>query len=519
MCSVVLLMKTSAAKISQNIFGLSPAEGWMMSGLSSPQAAATLATVIIGANNGLFNDATVNGAIAMILVTCVIGPLTVEHFGKRVAEELRSAGPAGTGPQRILVPISQADQIQSLMEVALLLRTDGNTEPIYPVSVLRDDVEDIEAAVTLAERMLDETVHVGASVDVQVSPSARLAQRAAAGVLRAAVERRITDVIVQWNGQRESGQVLGPTLDELLVELRQQVLACHIKHALNATNRVVLALPPGMLGQVGFNRAGETVKKLCQQCGALLTVLAMSADEEAYRSRLESLKPDVGTTVIGFSEWSDLLGALGEKVDEDDLVVVMSPRPGSAQWSEALAELPGRLPELVHRSFMLLFPATHVAEEENAEVRSIDEAMTADRVLLDVGEPDVYAALRALAFRDLDQMGVSVEAAQRVLFGEGEPSWTGRQQALVVDGKMQGIESQRIYVARRIRGMDWPDGGSARPRLLCVVLSPTTVADEAHERLKQEVMRVLEGEEMLYDLLRVDSERGFIERIFRTDEG
>jgi Kef-type K+ transport system membrane component KefB len=67
-----------------------------MVGLSMPQAAATLAVTLIGVQIGLLDDAVLNGAIMMIIVTCLLGPWLVEKYGRRVAlqEEQKPYDPA-----------------------------------------------------------------------------------------------------------------------------------------------------------------------------------------------------------------------------------------------------------------------------------------------------------------------------------------------------------------------------------------------------------------------------------------
>ena len=85
MVIAALAGKWLAAKVTASRFGYTTDEQRTMFGLSVPQAAATLAVVLVGYRIHLFNDAILNGAIVLILVTCTIGPLLVQWFGRRVA--------------------------------------------------------------------------------------------------------------------------------------------------------------------------------------------------------------------------------------------------------------------------------------------------------------------------------------------------------------------------------------------------------------------------------------------------
>jgi len=54
-------------------------------GLSVAQAAATLAAAMVGYEIGLFDEAVVNGAILMILITCFLAPWLVDRYGRKIA--------------------------------------------------------------------------------------------------------------------------------------------------------------------------------------------------------------------------------------------------------------------------------------------------------------------------------------------------------------------------------------------------------------------------------------------------
>ncbi len=516
MCACVLITKFIAAKLAQLIFKFTSDEGNVIFGLTVPQAAATLAATIIGFNLGLFDEATVNGTIAMILVTCIVGPFMVQRYGERVATRLRGQVQEVAHTQRLLVPISRPDQVASLMEVALLLRHHETEEPIFPISVLDENREDLEQAIAAAERMLDDTIHHGAAADVAVSPMTRTGPEPARIIVRSALERRISDVIVAWNGRADGdGQVvLGPTLDVLLVELRQQLIVCHIKHALNTTSRVVAIVPPGALKLPGIAHTGSTLKKLCQQVGASLTLLTLQDDEGACKARFEPLKPEVTTTYITFAAWDDLLAALTERMDEDDLGVIISPRPGAAAWSDAMATLPARLPDLLHRSFMLCFPATRGTEEAEPGMRRLDEAMTPARLLLDLGEPEVESAIRSLLYRELDQLGLSISEVTRSLLIEGSPTLAYGQQVLVLDASLPGLTEQAIFVARRLRGFAWSAQEQARPLLIAIVLSPRSVEPETHRRLRQDLLLAIEVPGRVEQLARAYDEAELLHILF-----
>ncbi len=100
----VLGGKTLAAYIVGKRAPFSRHEIGVMSGLSGSQAAATLATTIVGARLGLFDTLTINAVLVVILVSLIITPAEVSFFGRKLsgARGGREVEPIG---RTILVPI------------------------------------------------------------------------------------------------------------------------------------------------------------------------------------------------------------------------------------------------------------------------------------------------------------------------------------------------------------------------------------------------------------------------------
>ena len=98
----VLGGKAVAAVIAGRAFRFGWPEIGVMSGLSGSQAAATLATTLVGARLGLFDTRTVNAVLVVILVSLVVTPALVTYFGKKVTREDAAAEALGG---TVLVPV------------------------------------------------------------------------------------------------------------------------------------------------------------------------------------------------------------------------------------------------------------------------------------------------------------------------------------------------------------------------------------------------------------------------------
>jgi Kef-type K+ transport system membrane component KefB len=86
MVVTVFVGKWLAAESTRPLLGYSLDQARVVFGLSVPQAAATLAATMVGFEIGLFDDAVVNGAIVMILVSCFVAPILVDRHGRNMAQ-------------------------------------------------------------------------------------------------------------------------------------------------------------------------------------------------------------------------------------------------------------------------------------------------------------------------------------------------------------------------------------------------------------------------------------------------
>jgi Na+:H+ antiporter len=118
----VLGGKSLAAVVTGRTFGFTWPEVGVMSGLSGSQAAATLATTLVGARLGIFDKTTINAVLVVILVTLIITPAMVSYFAKKVGREEAAGEALGSA---ILVPVWGESTRQLLAMAGRLAAPDG----------------------------------------------------------------------------------------------------------------------------------------------------------------------------------------------------------------------------------------------------------------------------------------------------------------------------------------------------------------------------------------------------------
>lgn len=359
----VMTAKLMAALLTRWLLGYSTAQVGVVYGLSLAQAAATLAATVVGFEIGLFNEAVVNGAILMILVTCVMAPWLVDFYGRRLAlaggqDELLQHMPR----QRVLVGLSSQDELSNrLLDLAMLLRLPTFKEPIYPLMVV-EEAQQASQLIHDAEKKLERaTLHLSGA-DVPSHELTRIELSWAAGILRARRERRITGVIVGWSNRTTAPErFFGSVLETLLSDHDYSLLVSRLVEPLNVTRRVLLIVPPNAARHPGFSLAVLNVKRLVQQLGVRLLVVSDQSQLEQVCRRIDAISPPLNLQAQPIKQWSGLMKGLDGVVLRGDVLLLCSSRVGSVAWRSQLGNLPARLAKRFPTSnLLILYPSEPV---------------------------------------------------------------------------------------------------------------------------------------------------------------
>lgn len=79
--------KAAAAWVTGHLFDYSARERLLITGLTLPQAAATLAVAITASEAGILDRVVVDAAVLVIFVTCLAGPLLTSFVGRRLSDD------------------------------------------------------------------------------------------------------------------------------------------------------------------------------------------------------------------------------------------------------------------------------------------------------------------------------------------------------------------------------------------------------------------------------------------------
>ncbi|MVT11522.1 cation:proton antiporter [Chitinophaga tropicalis] len=358
---MALVSKWLAAFFTQLSFRYTATQRNVIFGLSSAHAAATIAVILIGFNMGIINENVLNGTVVLILITCLVGSFVTESAGRKLAIVEAERKPAAEGtPERVLVPISKQEHMESLLDFALMIKDPHADTPIYPLAVLQDD-EEAKEKVPLTNKIMEAAVVHAAATESKVQAVTRIDLNVSDGIARAAKELMITDVVLGWTDktsttERLFGSIFGTTLDNILQSVWETIYVCDFHHPLNTTRKMVLVMPKNAEYEVGFTHYLQKLFILSKQVGARILLCCHHKTQEVIEGLLQQSRQSVDIAYRQFDNIEELL-VLARDITSNDLVVVVTARKGSLSYRPYLDGMPSRLSRhFTDHNVVLIYP-------------------------------------------------------------------------------------------------------------------------------------------------------------------
>ncbi|HVI45675.1 MAG TPA: cation:proton antiporter [Chitinophaga sp.] len=345
--SMALSSKWLAAFFTQLIFRYSPTQRNVIFGLSSAHAAATIAVILIGFNMHIVNENVLNGTVVLILITCLVGSFVTENAGRKLATQESVQKPElPDQPERILVPVSNPDRIEALLDFAVMIKDKQAPTPIYPLAVVQDN-EEARERIHLTNKMMEKAIIHASATESNVQAVTRVDLNVSDGIARAAKELMISDVILGWTDKTSTtdrlfGNIFGTTLDNVLQSVWETVYVCNFHHPLSTTKKMVMVLPPNTEYEIGFLHYLQKMFILAKQAGAKLLMSCNAKTQTFVETFISQSKLSVELTFRPFDSLEDFL-ILSREITRDDLVVVVTARKGTLSYHAYMEGIPSKL--------------------------------------------------------------------------------------------------------------------------------------------------------------------------------
>lgn len=330
--AVALGAKALAAVAVGVGFRYERAEIWSMFALSSAQAAATLAAVIVGLELGLFDITIVNAVVLVILVTCLVASAAASRWAPRLP--LPPAKRAlGTS---VVVPVARPSSAAPLVQLAATFaKRDGGF--VIPLTVVPPDADKTVVATTrdLIRQAESSVLAAGA----EAAGVVRIDASPAAGILHTVVEHDASLMVLGWKGHTGRREALfGSTIDTILGKVAVPTIIARLPQGPLAPARVVLALsePAAGPGLSSLEIALECVARLADNRKSVV-VRTAGLTEELHNRIVAVLGR---TVVVEEARRHELL----RDVDGPDTLVVAPIRPDWTGLHGAVERIARQIP-------------------------------------------------------------------------------------------------------------------------------------------------------------------------------
>ncbi|MBD6615976.1 cation:proton antiporter [Komarekiella sp. 'clone 1'] len=276
MVTVAIIAKFIPAWGSGKLFGFSFDNIMLMFGLSVAQAASTLAAITVAYKIELVDQLTVNGTIAMILVTCIASPWVTNQWGQKlkpgeVSSQSRETGSLG---DRVLVPVANPSTEDNLLKLAILL-TKSATGTLLPLHILLENSSFISPEDKARQSQLLSTAEMIAhAAVVNVTPIGRIDESIDKGIARVAEEKQASVIVCGWKGYSTYQEnIFGGVIDKIVHRSAVPVLVTRFPLPIEHTARVFLAFTTQQAYASSFGQSIELAKSLSTELKASLQLL------------------------------------------------------------------------------------------------------------------------------------------------------------------------------------------------------------------------------------------------------
>ena len=352
---VGLITKYFAAWLTAFIYKYSKYERNIIFGLSVSHAAATLAIIKVGFDIGLFDQNIVNGTIILILISCLVSSFVSERAARKIAiHEKEFVKRAVDKAERILIPVSNPDNIHRLIDLALILKDQNSNEPLYPLSIVEDDAE-ADEKINLVKKVIEGVVEQISSGDKRVEVLKKVDLSIVDGIYRTAKAYNITDILISYRAnQGATNLIFGNVATGLLKKSKQSVIISKILQPINSFRRVSVILSPNSELESGFSRSINKINSIITQIGNEVFIYGTANTLEVFTNIINDKKKNIYKyqTVESFDHPESIMIA-----KTDDLFVFLNARVQTLSYDYHVDEMTKKMNKNNEfTSFVVLYP-------------------------------------------------------------------------------------------------------------------------------------------------------------------
>ena len=365
MTIVATIAKFIAAWLTQKSFKFSIDERRLIFGLSNAQAAATLAAVLVGYNviigetaNGepirLLSESILNGTIIMILITCTIASFAAQKGGKNISLQESSSVESENieHSERILIPISNPETIDELINLSSILKSKGNNKGLFALNVVNNDSSESN---NQAKKVLDKAVFTASANDIQLNKLLRYDINPTNGIIGVIKEQNISDLVLGLHVNKGiSESFLGKLTEGILTKCNTTTFVYKPIQPISTIKRHVVIVPQNAEKEIGFPFWLSKIWNISKNTGAKIVFYAYETTL-AYIKKIHLSHPIEADFKI-FDDWNDFL-IISREIRIDDNILIVLSRVNKQSYHENMTNIPTYLNKYFQgNSFILIYP-------------------------------------------------------------------------------------------------------------------------------------------------------------------
>ncbi|UII30539.1 cation:proton antiporter [Fulvivirga ulvae] len=367
---VALAGKFGAALVTQKVYGYSANQRKLIFGLSSGHAAATLAVILVGYRADIIDENILNGTVILILITCIIASFATESASKKLIQE-RKALPdeeheITAHEENIIIPIANFDNLESLVDLVILLKSKQRPSVIHILSVVKYD-DDAEQKMQKIKRDLNYFVRYASASETNLKTVVTFDLNSANGIIRISREIMANIIVMGWPKNRTFlSRVFNQTVESIINSTDKAILFCNIHGTLNTTRQIKVLCPPHAELEPGFHQWLSKINILRSELRTKLLFFCNGQTQAAIKGSVKKKNPPI--TYSPFVDMKDFL-VLSKDLNADDLFVVISSREGGMSYQHELKSLPKRINKyFTDLNLILIYPATKIDEADRVKI-------------------------------------------------------------------------------------------------------------------------------------------------------
>lgn len=367
MIVIATLAKFIAAWLTQKTFRFSADQRRLIFGLSNAQAAATLAAVLVGYNITIGETATgepirllseniLNGTVLMILFTCTLASFATQKGAKNIAlsESSEAAAEEEENKEKILIPISNIDTTDELVNLGVTIKSPKNKTGLYALSIVDNSKLD-GSADRYAKKILNKATVTASATDNMLHPILRYDLNIVNGITSVIKEHKISDLILGLHIQKDiSDSFLGNLTEGILTKCNITTLIYRPAQPFGTIKRHIIVIPENAEKEIGFSFWLAKIWAIARNSGAKLLFYGNNNTLKIIQEIL--LKQSMEATFKEFSDWDDFL-ILGRDFHQNDNLIIVLSRKDKPSYQSNMSKIPTYLNKYFKKmSYILIYP-------------------------------------------------------------------------------------------------------------------------------------------------------------------